>query len=799
MRYYAIIVMLLCITITHSQNCDHSLSGTVIDLHDGQILVGATLIIAGTNQAVQTDIDGRFSFSNLCNDTYSIQVSHPYCRTEGFTVKVLGKTRRSFRLEHHIEELNQITIEGKAFTSKSKTILENTLNSKDLERYSAGSLGDALNNLSGVSSLNTGNTVIKPLINGLHSSRVVIINNGVRLEDQEWGAEHAPNIDINTVGNLTLIKGAGALQYGGDAVGGVIIAEAAKVPVKDSLYGKSLMTMSNNGRGASLTSQLTKSHKNGWDAKIQGTLKRYGDFKAPNYVLSNTGFFERNLSLGIGLNRFNYGFEAYYSLFKNDIGILRASHLGGAQDQVQAIESDVPLIIDDFTYHIDAPKQNVTHHLAKIKGFRRFDNFGKLEIQYDFQRNNRFEFDIRRGDDKNKASLDLQLDTHTLLLDLDINTSSKSSFQTGLMASYQKNIANPETGVRRLIPDYDMYALGAYGIANFKLNEQWLLEVGGRFDYTHMDAFKFYRSSFWESRNYDVIFSDIVVEELDNQVLANPQLNFYNGSGTLGSTYSFGQDYQLFINYSIASRTPNPSDLFSEGLHHSASRIEIGDLRFDSEIGHKLMLSLNKRSQLFSYTINPFINVITDFIVIEPTDVRQTIRGNFQVWEYRQTNAKLIGIDVDASYSISGNFIYNGQLSLVKGYDRTRKEPLINMPPAQIKNEIVFQKNSVNNLRLSLESEYNFKQNEYPDNNFEVFIPEIGATKLVDVSTPPDAYHLLHFNSSIDFKTTKNKTLTVGLEIENLLNTSYRNYLNRFRYYADDLGRNFLINLKFNY
>ena len=799
MRYYAIVVLLLCKTIAYSQNCDHSLSGTVIDLHDGEILVGATLIIAGTNQAVQTDIDGRFSFSNLCKDTYSIQVSHPYCRTEGFTVKIFEKTRRSFKLEHHIEELNQITIEGKAFTNKSKTILENTLNSKDLERYSNGSIGDALNNLSGVSSLNTGNTVMKPLVNGLHSSRVVIINNGVRLEDQEWGAEHAPNIDINAIGNLTLIKGASALQYGGDAIGGVIVAEVAKVPVKDSLYGKSLMTMSNNGRGGALTTQLTKSHKNGWYAKIQGTLKRYGDFKAPNYILSNTGFFERNLSVGIGLNRFNYGFEAYYSLFKNDIGILRASHLGGAQDQVQAIESEVPLIINDFTYDINAPKQNVTHHLAKIKGFKRFDNFGKLEIQYDFQRNNRLEFDIRRGDDQNRASLDLQLDTHTLLLDLDIEPSSKISFKTGLMASYQKNIANPETGVRRLIPDYDMYILGFYGIANFKFNERWLLEVGGRFDYTYMDVFKFYRSSFWESRNYDVIFSDIVVEELDNQVLTNPQLNFYNGSGTLGTTYSFGKDYQLFINYSIASRTPNPSDLFSEGLHHSASRIEIGDLRFNSEIGHKLMFSLNKRSKVFSYTINPYINVISDFIVIEPTAVRQTIRGNFQVWEYRQTNAELFGIDVDASYTISENFIYKGQLSLVKGYDRLRNEPLINMPPAQIKNEIVFQKYSFNNLRMSLESEYNFRQNEYPDNNFEVFIPEIGTTKLVDVSTPPDAYHLLHFNSSIEFKTTKNKIFTVGLEIKNFLDTSYRNYLNRFRYYADDLGRNFLINLKFNY
>jgi len=799
MRYYAIMVLLLCSTLTHSQNCDYSLSGSVLDLHDGQILVGATLIIAGTDQAVQTDIDGKFSFSNLCNDTYSVQVSHPFCRTEGFTVKIFGKTRRSFKLEHHVEELNQITIEGKAFSNKSKTILENTLNSDVLERYSNGSIGDALNNLSGVSSLNTGNTVMKPLINGLHSSRVVIINNGVRMEDQEWGAEHAPNIDINAIGNLTLIKGASALKYGGDAVGGVIIAEVAKVPVKDSLYGKSLMTMSNNGRGASLTAQLTKSYQNGWYAKIQGTLKRYGDFKAPNYILSNTGFFERNLSLGIGLNRFNYGFEAYYSLFKNDIGILRASHLGGAQDQVLAIESNVPLIINDFTYDIDEPKQNVTHHLAKIKGFKRFDNLGELEIQYDFQRNNRLEFDIRRGDDKNKASLDLQLDTHTLLLDLDVEAINKISLKTGLMASYQKNIANPETGVRRLIPDYDMYTIGTYGIANFKFNERWLLEVGGRFDYTYMNVFKFYRSSFWESRNYDVIFSDIVVEELNNQVLTNPQLNFYNGSGTLGSTYSFGKDYQLFVNYSIASRTPNPSDLFSEGLHHSASRIEIGDLRFNSEIGHKLMFSLNKRSEVFSYTINPYINVISDFIVIEPTDVRQTIRGNFQVWEYRQTNAKLIGIDVDASYSISENFIYNGQLSLVKGYDRTRNEPLINMPPVQIKNEIVFQKYSFNNLRMSLESEYNFKQNEYPDNNFEVFIPEIGTTKLVDVSTPPDAYHLLNFNSSIEFKTTKNKTFVVGLEIKNLLNTSYRNYLNRFRYYADDLGRNFLINLKFNY
>ena len=394
MRTYALLILLLCSITSFSQNCENKLSGTVTDLHDGSLLIGATLIVAGTEQAVDTDLDGKFTILNLCDDTYNIQVSHPYCLTKGFTVKVSGNTTNNFKLEHHLEELNQITVEGKAYNNKSKTILENTISKEELERFSSGTLGDALNSLSGVSSLNTGNTVIKPLINGLHSSRVVIINNGVRMEDQEWGAEHAPNVDINSAGNLTLIKGAGALQYSGDAVGGVIVVEASRVPVKDSLYGKTLITGASNGRGTSLTSQLTKSYQNGWYATLQGTLKRFGDFEAPDYVLSNTGIFERNASLHVGLNQFDYGIEAYYSIFKNKIGILRASHLGGAQDQIRAINSDRPLIINDFTYNIIAPKQDVTHHLARIKGFKRFDGFGKLSLQYDFQRNNRLEFDI---------------------------------------------------------------------------------------------------------------------------------------------------------------------------------------------------------------------------------------------------------------------------------------------------------------------------------------------------------------------------------------------------------------------
>ena len=799
MRNLAFLALLFSSITSLSQNCNNSLSGTVTDIHDGQLLTGVTLIVAETDQAVQTDFDGTYSFSNLCNATYYIQVSHPYCLTKGFTVRVSGDTRKSFKLEHHIEELNQITIEGKAYNDKSKTLFENSIDKNELERFSSASLGDALKSLSGVSSLNTGNTVVKPMINGLHSSRVVIVNNGVRMEDQEWGAEHAPNIDINSVNNLTVLKGAGALQYSGDAVGGVIIAETSKVPVKDSLYGKSLMTATSNGRGAALSSKLTKSYKNGMYATLQGTLKHFGDFEAPDYILSNTGIFERSASLQVGFNRFDYGIEGYYSIFKNEIGILAASHLGGARDQIRAISSDVPLIINDFTYTINAPRQDVSHHLATVKGFKRFENFGKLSIQYDFQRNNRLEFDIRRGDDKNKAASDLKLDTHTVLLDLESHLTDAITLKSGIMTRYQKNVANPNTGVRRLIPDYQMYDFGMYFVVDYQWNEQLLLEAGARYDLSYMNVFKFYRTSFWESRDYDQYFSGIVVEELENQILTNPQLNFNNGSATLGANYTFGEDYKLFFNYSIASRAPNSSELFSEGLHHSASRIELGDLSFNSEIAHKVALTFQRKNDLFSFNVNPYINTITDFIVNEPVDVQQTLRGNFQVWEYRQTNAQLLGVDIDASFAFAENCRLNSQFSLVKGYDRTLNQPLISIPPANISNEIVYQNSEFNNIRLSLQSAYNFKQNDYPDTNFEVFTPETQTWQMVDVSSTPEAYHLLNFNSSIDINLNQNSKLTVGLGITNLLNTSYRNNLNRLRYYADDLGRNFLFNLKINY
>ena len=191
--------------------------------------------------------------------------------------------------------------------------------------------------------------------------------------------------------------------------------------------------------------------------------------------------------------------------------------------------------------------------------------------------------------------------------------------------------------------------------------------------------------------------------------------------------------------------------------------------------------------------------IINNYIVLEPTGIQQSLRGSFQVWEYRQTDAHLYGIDLDLSYFFANNYQFKSQLSIVKGYDKIQDEPLIDIPPVNTINQLIYNKPSFNNLMLSIQSEYVFRQNEYPDNNFEVWIPITETYQEVDISTPPDAYHLLHFNSSIDFTVSKKSTITVGFRINNLLNTSYRNYLNSMRYFADELGRNFLLNLNINF
>ncbi|RDY61667.1 TonB-dependent receptor [Flagellimonas nanhaiensis] len=781
-----------------AQECNNVLKGQVTDYHSKLELDDATIFIIENNRETKTNKNGKFRFDDLCSGTYQIEVSHPECTTIIVDVQVQGTTNIDIKLEHHLEELDEVDVVGDAIRNKTKSAQEEKLKLKTLELYSAGNLGDALKELGGVSSLNTGANIVKPTIHGLNGSRVLILNDGVRMQDMEWGDEHAPNIDINSAGSISLIKGASALQYGGDAIGGVIVMEQAKIPVKDTLYGKTLLSGVSNGRGGNITSELTRAFGGGWFIKGQGSYKRLGDHEAPDYILSNTGVQEIGASLQFGKNLFTWGWDARYSYYTTEIAILRASHIGNVDDLIRSINNGEPEIIRSFTYDLQNPRQEVKHHLGKLRFYKRFEGLGKLNVQYDFQNNRRFEFDVRRGEEDDRASIDLELTTHTISTDFKWDAKEDYKLQVGLLGRYQDNFANPSTGVRRLIPDYNKYDLGAFVTGEYRVNDQLLLEAGLRYDFSQIDADKFYRTSRWEERGYDQEFQDLVVQDLGTDLLVNPVFDYHNVSASFGLSNYFQDGSNLKFNYALAQRAPNPSELFSDGLHHSAARIELGDLRIDSETSHKFSASYHKKFDHWGFNIEPFANWISDFILLEPADVEFTIRGAFPVWEYRQTDARLLGVDVNVEADWLSNLNSEHQFSLVKGTDTENNGALINIPAANFRNKLTFTKPQWNDFEVSLVSNYVFRQNEVPD-NIMVFSPEQQEEVLLEINTPPDAYHLLGLDSQMKFPLGKSTVLTTALRVDNILDIRYRDYLNRQRYFADNLGRNIILQLKLNY
>ncbi len=777
--------------------CDLSLTGQVIDQHDQSELSFATVYLLEISRGVVADSNGKFELTELCRGQHTLVVSHVSCQPDTVVVSISKNTHRDLYLEHHTEYLQQVTITGQNLQQAQFSDQQQSLNIDSLNRFSFQNLGNLLNELPGVSSLKTGSQIVKPVIQGLYGSRVVTVNHGVRMQDMEWGDEHTSMVDIGTAEQVKLLSGGAALRYGGEAVAGLILLEPSKIP-EDTLIGSTTVHGASNGWGGSIDSDLAKSWKSGWYSKFQASLKRFGDFHAPDYQLTNTGFFDKGISLTAGKHLKKSNFEIYYSYFDSEIAILSASHIGSISDLVNSINSREPLIIEDFSYEINPPKQRIEHHIVRME-LNHKTGIGNWHWQYDYQRNHRFEFDKRLGENRNRPSIDLQLSTHTFSGNLSINEKSELPIEIGVLYRYQNHFANPETGVRRLIPDYDKYEAGGYINGRYRLNEIFQIDAGVRYDFSHIDAMKFYQKSRWEERGYDQDFSRFVVKEFPTQLLTNPVFSYHNLSYTAGAHISLNDYSEFRVNYFFSKRAPNPSELFSEGLHHGAARIELGDLRIQPENSYKFGVGYNGRRRKLNWDLSGYANNISDFIVAVPTGVELTLRGAFPVWEYQQTNAILWGLDGKLTANWSRHWQTQHMARYIYGQDKKNDQPLINIPAPQINNSVIFNSESWKSLSITLESQYTFRQNRYPDIDLSVFVPEDDGFEELDLGSTPDGYHLINLHSMVKVLDSKSLNLHLGIGINNLFDTKYRDYLNRLRFFADEVGRSFEISMKLEY
>lgn len=785
----------------YSQSCDLILKGEITDLHDNSLLIGAFVSIQGTNFFSQTDLDGSYKIKGLCPGKYNLVISHPKCISINKKLNIKQSRVYNLELEHHINELDEIIVTDSKISKLRKSIQEVSLNISDINSYGSNTLVEALNYIPGASILKTGNSIGKPIIHGMYGSRVGIITDDFRQYDQQWGPDHAPNIDFDSFDIIQLIKGAAALKYGGDTSAGSIILSSKRKKLKDTLFGKSSINIESNGRGGKFSSRLEKNYSNGFYINGNFTGKRYGDFNTPYHILSNSGFKEANFSIKLGKDLINKGWNLKYSSYNLEPGILKSSHIGNVQDLFYALNSNEPSIINDFTYNIEAPKQLAKHQKLTLRYFKSFENNTKLELGYNFQNNKRKEFDIRRGGRTEIPVVDLLLKTHTLNVSLSGIDTKNWNFELGINGFFQDNFSTPDTGVKRLIPDYIKFETGIYFLGNFQKNNSFLWEWGLRLDHVSYDSKKYYYKSVWNERNYNILFQGFETgQDFANQILTNPKFNYLNLSAQTGVSFNISNELKLKMSYILSQRAPNPSELFSDGLHHAMAAIEYGSLSIEPETSHKVLFSFSKNDKKYNWSLEPYISKTFGYIFIEPTGLKQTIRGAFPVWSYDSTDAFLTGIDINSSISINRRLTFDVGASYTYAQDVINKKPIILIPPLN-----TFQKLKFTPLKgkwsLEFTHQTSAKQNRFPNSNFIFDYIEDGklVSETVDISDSPRGFQKLDAIFSILIGNKNNIRSNLRLIIQNITNSDYRDYLNRMRFYSSEIGRNFQIQLNFNY
>ncbi|MCF0058346.1 TonB-dependent receptor [Dyadobacter sp. CY356] len=768
--YFFLFLILINSSISHGQNpsCTCFIKGFVRDQHSGQPIAGATVLLTGTTNGVFTNDKGRYEIKDLCPGAYTLEA-----RIVGYSVykqSIDLKTghEENFTLLEQEVHLKDVEITAQRTDAPSSQPLT-MISGNDLEQTRGQTLGESLKGISGVTSMQTGSSISKPVIHGLHSNRILILNNGVRQEGQQWGSEHAPEIDPFVATRLSVIKGAAGVRYGSDAIGGVILVEPEELPFNKPLSGEVNLVGFTNGRQGVVSSTIQGGIKglSGFGWRAQGTIKRGGNIRTPNYFLDNTGISEKNFSLGAGYRHKGFGIDLFYSRFDTKIGIFSGSHIGSVTDLLNVIKNGEPFVKSGFSYKIGRPDQNVTHDLLKAEAHYNFQDGNRLQWTIAQQVNNRNEYDLHVPRNDSIAALnhpELTFKLNTLTNDVIWDhkpIAGKISGQIGLSTLYQYNLM---TG-RPLIPNFNQFNIGVFWIERYIKND-WEFEAGVRYDYRTLSTHRI--ASRQKISNY---------------------FDFHNASGTVGATRNLTQNLSARLNAGSTWRAPNVSELFSDGVHHGAAAYEKGDSTLHPEKAFNSIASIKYASEKLTIEIGGYFNYIKDFIYLKPQpEPILTVRGAFPYFKYTQTDASFKGIDVSAAWQFVKNITVTSKLSYLKAYDTRNDDYLVMIPANRLDNQLKYEiplLANFHNVFFSVGNLWVARQKLVPPNS--------------DFMPPPAAYSLWNIQAGGTIHLSNKQQLEIGLSVQNLFNTVYRDYMNRFRYYADDIGRNASLRLKWTF
>tara|TARA_B100001057_G_scaffold499409_1_gene609945 strand:- start:3020 stop:4183 length:1164 start_codon:yes stop_codon:yes gene_type:complete len=384
------------------------------------------------------------------------------------------------------------------------------------------------------------------------------------------------------------------------------------------------------------------------------------------------------------------------------------------------------------------------------------------------------------------------------MLEWDHSFSERSDGLIGFHFFNQDNDNNPGTSTTPYIPNYNTNRYSFFLIENLNFGKK-LFEIGARVDY----------------EDYNVRGRDI------SQNIFRDEHSLNNVTFSIGYENQVSESFSFRSNIGSAWRTPNMAELYSFGSHGFKNSFgllryyynEDQKLRTDeviimsesllsSEKSLKFINEFDYNSDKNNIKLTLFSNYILNYVFERPIGLYGTIRGPMPYFIFDQSDMLFIGSDLTLKRKFTNKFNSSLTLNYLWSNNLDNNGKLLNLPPVRIENSINWDTNNfwkINSSEISLSPSYTFQQFQAP----MTISPEslingtnniTSDTDIFDFKDAPEGYFLLDFSWKFNIK-----DFTASVMVNNVLNKKYRNYLNSMRYFADEVGRNFMINLTYSF
>ena len=669
-------------------------------------------------------------------------------------------------------QLNELTVTGVTGDTKLKhaTTPVSIVSPQVLKATASTNIIDAIAHQPGVSQLTTGGSISKPIIRGLGYNRVVVMSEGVRQEGQQWGDEHGIEVDGSSVNSVEILKGPASLMYGSDAMAGVVILHAQPTLAEGEMKAHVSTEYQTNNGLFHYSLQMAGNQKGFvWDARFSDKIAHAYKNKYDGYV-PGSQFRERAGRLMLGLNK-SWGhsrltWTAYH---------LTPSITEGERDpETGELEHEEGW--KGCQYSKSRPFQQVKHYKLVWDNSLNLSS-GYLKAIIGYQQNRRQEFE------ESADEYELFFKLHTLTYDLRYVTNEFGNgwkLSTGIGGMYQKS---GNEGEEYLIPDYRLFDFGLYATATKNFGDHWTLNGGLRYDHRRLHGYELIEEE-------GIRFTDFT--------------RHFNGlTGSIGAVCNINEHFNLRLNLARGFRTPNMSELASNGVHEGSLRYEIGNQQLKAEYSLQADLGLDFTSQYVSAQLALFANRIDNYIFTHR--VAEEIEEGYLTYAYTQGDARLLGFEAGVDFHpvhsvhFSNTFSYV-DAQLLHADANTKYLPFTPAPrwTSELKWELLHHSHStVNHHHTANASHRTLLNNLYIAAGLNCYLKQNNIYSADDTETPTPGYALLSLSAGTDIQVHGKKIAELYITADNLLNKAYQNHLSRLKYTDENVvtGRRGVYNM----